>query len=87
MRLRMGVAEATVHGFRSGFRDWVGNETSFPGHIAEQALAHVVTGVEGRYRRDDGFVRRVEGAAARAAYCASAPADEDLNVVSFARAS
>ena len=39
MRLRMGVAEATVHGFRSGFRDWVGNETSFPGHIAEQALA------------------------------------------------
>ena len=60
MRLRMGVAEATVHGFRSGFRDWVGNETSFPGHIAEQALAHVVTGVEGRYRRDDGFVSRVE---------------------------
>ena len=87
IRLRMGEAEATVHGFRSAFRDWVGNETSFPGHIAEQALAHIVTGVEGRYRRDDGFVRRVEIMAAWAAYCTSPPAGEAPNVVSFARAS
>ena len=87
MRLRMGVDEDTVHGFRSGFRDWVGNETSFPGHIAEHALAHVVTGVEGRYRRDDGFVRRVEMMAVWGSFCASTPAGEDLNVVPFARAS
>jgi integrase len=86
IRLRMGEAKATVHGYRSGFRDWVGNETSFPGHIAEQALAHVVTGVEGRYRRDDGFVRRVEMMDAWSVYCGSPPAAEAPNVVSFARA-
>ena len=87
MRLRMGVEEATVHGFRSGFRDFIGNETSFPGHIAEQALAHVVTGVEGRYRRSDGFVKRCEMMAAWAAYC-STPAEEAAKVVPlFAHAS
>lgn len=32
----------TVHGFRSTFRDWVGEQTSFPGEVAEAALAHVV---------------------------------------------
>jgi integrase len=87
MRLRMGVDRDTVHGFRSGFRDWVGNETSFQGSVAEHALAHVVTGVEGRYRRDDAFVKRCELMVAWAAYCASPPTDTALNVVSFARAS
>ena len=27
---RMKVQDATMHGFRSSFRDWVGNETQFP---------------------------------------------------------
>lgn len=27
---RMRIADATVHGFRSSFRDWAGNVTSFP---------------------------------------------------------
>ncbi len=27
---RMGIEDATVHGFRSSFRDWVGDETPFP---------------------------------------------------------
>jgi integrase len=36
---RMGATSATVHGFRSSFRDWCGNETSFPREIAEAALA------------------------------------------------
>ncbi len=30
----------TVHGFRSAFRDWAGDATSFPREVAEQALAH-----------------------------------------------
>jgi hypothetical protein len=34
--------DATVHGFRSSFRDWTGNETHHPREIAEQALAHVI---------------------------------------------
>lgn len=37
---RMGVKEATVHGFRSSFRDWCGDHTQYPREIAEAALAH-----------------------------------------------
>ena len=53
-----GLAErATVHGFRSSFRDWCA-ETSKPREIAEAALAHKVGGVEGAYFRSDLFQRR-----------------------------
>ena len=38
---RMNVENATVHGFRSTFRDWVAEETDFPGEFAEAALAHL----------------------------------------------
>ena len=51
---RLGVADATVHGFRSAFRDWAGNETNFPREVAEAALAHVVGDkAEQAYRRSD----------------------------------
>ncbi|MEI2736021.1 MAG: hypothetical protein V9G24_15355 [Rhodoblastus sp.] len=30
---------STVHGFRSSFRDWAGNETAFPRDLAETALS------------------------------------------------
>ena len=53
-----GLADrATVHGFRSSFRNWCA-ETGKPREIAEAALAHVVGGVEGAYFRSDLFVRR-----------------------------
>ena len=53
-----GLAErATVHGFRSSFRDWCA-ETGKPRDIAEAALAHTVAGVEGAYFRSDLFERR-----------------------------
>lgn len=32
----------TAHGFRSTFRDWVAEATSFSGELAEAALAHVI---------------------------------------------
>jgi integrase len=49
----------TVHGFRSAFRDWASEETSFPREVAEQALAHVVeSAVERAYRRSDLFEKR-----------------------------
>ena len=54
----MGLAKrATVHGFRSSFRDWCA-ETGKPREIAEAALAHVVKGVEGAYFRSDLFAKR-----------------------------
>ena len=53
-----GLAErATVHGFRSAFRDWCA-ETGKPRDVTESALAHTVGGVEGAYFRSDLFVRR-----------------------------
>ena len=56
---RLGAEEHTVHGFRSSFRDWAGDCTSFPSEVAEAALAHV-TGdkVEQAYRRADALEKR-----------------------------
>ena len=48
---------ATVHGFRSSFRDWCA-ETGKAREVAEAALAHAVKGVEGAYFRSDLFDRR-----------------------------
>ena len=39
---RMGRDDFTVHGFRSSFRDWVGEETEFPRELPEAALAHQI---------------------------------------------
>lgn len=42
----------TVHGFRSSFRDWAAEQTSFPPEWAEAALAHTLPNkVEAAYRR------------------------------------
>ena len=63
-----GLAErATVHGFRSSFRDWAA-DTGKPRELAEAALAHTVGGVEGAYFRSDLFDRRRDLMAAWAAY-------------------
>jgi integrase len=64
------VPGATVHGFRSAFRDWCGEETSFPREIAEQALAHATGGaVEQAYRRGDALEKRRALMEAWAKYC------------------
>ncbi len=49
----------TVHGFRSSFRDWVGEATNFQPEVAEAALAHVVGDqTEAAYRRGDALAKR-----------------------------
>jgi integrase len=49
----------TVHGFRSAFRDWCGEETSYPREVCEQALAHATgNAVEQAYRRGDALEKR-----------------------------
>ena len=48
---------ATVHGFRSSFRDWCA-ETGVDRALAESALGHVVGGVEGAYLRSALIERR-----------------------------
>ena len=63
-----GLAErATVHGFRSSFRDWCA-DTGKAREVAEAALAHTVGGVEGAYFRSDLFERRRRLMDAWAAY-------------------
>lgn len=67
---RMGVDNATTHGFRSAFRDWAGNETAFPRELAEHALAHVIGDkAEQAYRRSDALERRRALMAAWARHC------------------
>ncbi|WP_366930219.1 site-specific integrase [Mesorhizobium sp.] len=56
---RMDVGHYTPHGFRSAFRDWAGDQTSFPREVAEAALAHKVgDAVENAYRRSDALEKR-----------------------------
>jgi integrase len=80
---RMGIEDATTHGFRSAFRDWAGNETHFPRELAEHALAHVIGDrAEQAYRRSDALARRREVMDAWANYCQRGASG---NVVSFRR--
>jgi integrase len=59
MVMRRIGESVTVHGFRSSFRDWAGNETHFPRELAEAALAHVVGDkAEQAYRRSDALEKR-----------------------------
>lgn len=67
-----GVAReaGTVHGMRSAFRDWASEETSFPGDVAEAALAHAIKNkVEAAYRRGKLLAKRKEMMAAWARHC------------------
>jgi len=57
---RMHV-DAVPHGFRSTFRDWVSERTSYPREVAEMALAHKIANqVEAAYRRGDLFEKRIK---------------------------
>lgn len=54
-----GSATATLHGLRSSFRDWCGDDTTHPRDVAEAALAHAVgNAVEQAYRRSDALAKR-----------------------------
>lgn len=57
---RLGVhGQFTPHGFRSSFRDWAGEVSTFPREVAEAALAHTVGDeTERAYRRGDALEKR-----------------------------
>jgi integrase len=62
--------DVTVHGFRSSFRDWAAERTSFPREVVEMALAHTIaSAVERAYRRGDLLERRVQLMEAWARFC------------------
>lgn len=71
---RMERKDITVHGFRSTFRDWVGEETQFDREEAEMALAHTVeSATERAYRRGRALEKRRSLMDAWAAYCMTVP--------------
>jgi len=72
MLMRRLSVDYTVHGFRSSFRDWASERTSFTREICEAALAHMVKDrTEAAYRRGDLFEKRRELMESWAVYAAS----------------
>lgn len=68
-KMRLGV---TVHGFRSTFRQWAAEQTSYPRELCELALAHTVgSKVEAAYQRSDLLEKRAELMREWANYCYS----------------
>lgn len=83
---RMGFksGELTPHGFRSSFRDWAGEASTFPRELAEAALAHVVgDATERAYRRGDALEKRRKMMDAWARFCE--PKAASSNVTPLAR--
>jgi integrase len=82
--------DISVHGFRSSFRDWCSEATSFPDHIAEMCLAHTIgNAVERAYKRTDLFEKRRQLMAAWAKFATSKPVAKTTpsgNVVPIGRA-
>ncbi len=75
---RMKV-DVTAHGFRSSFRDWTGEVSTFPREVAEAALAHVIgDSTERAYRRGDALEKRRKLMDAWAGYVAPRPAGSNV---------
>jgi integrase len=75
---------ATVHGFRSSFKDWCSEQTSYPNEMSEMALAHTVSNkVEAAYRRGDMREKRRRLMQDWADYCGNRAANRTANVVSI----
>jgi len=72
---KQGGRDIVPHGFRSTFRDWVGEATNFPEALGEAALAHINGDkVEGAYKRGTMYEKRREVMETWAQYCAGADA-------------
>jgi integrase len=84
MLLRRMKVTTTVHGFRSSFRDWAGEASSFQREVAEAALAHTVgDATERAYRRGDALEKRRKLMNAWAGYVE--PAAKGSNLLPFGR--
>lgn len=60
----------TPHGFRSTFRDWAGEQSSFPREVIEHALAHQLSDkAEAAYQRKTSIPKRIKLMQAWANHC------------------
>lgn len=79
---RMQRDDITVHGFRSTFRDWAGEVSSFANEVCEMALAHAIRDkAEAAYRRGDLFEKRRSMMEAWAAYCEPAASEAEASML------
>ena len=70
-----------IHGFRTSFRTWAQDKTTFPREVAESALAHLVgSEVERAYSRSDLFDKRRRLMDAWAAYVAGGTAGKVVRI-------
>lgn len=70
----------TVHGFRSAFRDWCGDEGEVPRELAEASLAHAVRDTTERaYRRKTAVERRGKVMQSWCDYC-SPPSPQVVDI-------
>src|SRR5262249_8434814 len=71
--------DITVHGFRSTFRTWTEERTSFPAVVAELSLAHSIgSAVEKAYRRTDLIEQRARLMQAWADFCTMPVVERDV---------
>ena len=68
--LRKTHPQFTIHGFRSSFRDWCAETTSYPLEVVEKCLAHgIKDATEASYQRGDMLAKRAKLMQAWAVYC------------------
>jgi integrase len=80
---RIGRNDLTTHGFRSTFRDWAAERTTFSREVIEMALAHTIENkVEAAYRRGDLFRKRRQLMEAWARYCGTTRVQGDVVPIS-----
>jgi integrase len=71
---RMGRHDLSIHGFRSTFRDWASERTSYTRDVCEMALAHTIGDkVEAAYRRGDLYSKRSRLMRDWGTYCVKVP--------------
>jgi integrase len=79
---RQGNAPAVAHGFRSSFRDWAGETTSFPREVIEHALAHQLKDkAEAAYARGTLFEKRRALMDSWATFCNTKPKQATVTTI------
>ncbi|HED5893852.1 TPA: integrase arm-type DNA-binding domain-containing protein [Salmonella enterica] len=74
---RMGRCDLTQHGFRSTFREWAGETTSYQREVIEHALAHQLADkAEAAYQRGTLWPKRVALMDDWTDYCGYEPVDK-----------
>lgn len=85
-RITLGRTDVTTHGFRSTFRDWVNDKTSYDDELAAKAQAHKDTNkVRAAYRRTDMFEKRIPLMQDWADYCSGVTGDNKVVPIRGAR--